>query len=95
MIYQCQLSTVGSTGRRNTLGEHFSWCLVHQGFSWSLVELASDGAEFGLAVQGELGSLGQVLAQQAIGVFVGAALPRALGIAKIDFDLGSQGEAPR
>ena len=46
-----RLCPVGSTGRRNTLGEHFSRCLIHQGLSGALVELASDGAEFGLAVE--------------------------------------------
>jgi hypothetical protein len=84
---------VGSTGRCNTLGEHFSWCLIHQGLSGALVELASDGAEFGLTVERQIRSLGEILAQQAIGVFVGTALPRALRIAKIDVDLGRQGEA--
>jgi hypothetical protein len=38
--------------------------------------------------------VGQILAQQAVGVFVGAALPRALGIAEIDVDVRRQGEAP-
>lgn len=72
---------VGSTGGRNAFGEGFSWRLVHQGFSWSLVELSGDGAELGLAEGREIDAVGQVLAQQAVGVFVGTALPRTLGIA--------------
>ena len=43
---------VGSTGGRNTLVEHFSWRLIHQGFSGSLVELSRECAELGLAVEG-------------------------------------------
>ena len=32
--------------------------------------------------------LGEVLAQQAVGVLVGAALPGALGVAEVDLDTG-------
>ena len=40
---------VVSTDRRNTGFKFLCWGLVLQGFSRSLVKLASDGAEFGLA----------------------------------------------
>ena len=46
-----QLSTVGSTDRRNTLGERLSGRAVEQGLSGSLVELTCDGAELCLAMQ--------------------------------------------
>ena len=36
------------------------------------------------AVHAEIGAFGQVLAQQPVGVLVGAALPRAVRIAKVD-----------
>jgi hypothetical protein len=74
---------VGSTGGRNAPCEHLSWGLVHQGFSGSLVELPGDGAELGLAEGREIDAVGQVLAQQAVGVLVGAALPGALGVAEV------------
>ena len=69
------LCAVGSTDRCNTLGELLRWGLIEQGLSWPFVELSGDGAELGLAVQGQVGARGQILAQQPVGVFVGAALP--------------------
>ncbi len=39
------------------------------------------------------GQIREILAQQAVGVFVGVALPGASGIAKVDVDVGGQGEA--
>ena len=79
---------MGSTGGRDTLSEHFSGCLIDQGFAGSFVELACNGAELGLSVQGKVDALRQALAQQVVGVFVGAALPRALAIAEVDRDIG-------
>jgi hypothetical protein len=72
---QRQLVAVGSTDRCNTLGERLGWGSIEQGFSWPFVELSGDGAELGLALQGQVGPVRQVLSQQPIGVFVGAALP--------------------
>jgi hypothetical protein len=43
-------------------------------------------------VAGQVGSLGQILADEAIGVLVAAALPRAVGIAEVDFDAGVGGQ---
>jgi hypothetical protein len=51
-------------------GSSPSKCLAGAG-----VEGGGDGVEFGAAVSAEVGALGDVLAQQAVGVFVGAALP--------------------
>ena len=42
------------------------------------IELARDPIQLILAVAGEVGPLRQILAQQAVGVLVGAALPRPL-----------------
>ena len=71
----------GSTDRRNTLGEPLGWGLIEQGLSGPFVELTGDGAELGLALQGQVGSVGKILAQQPVGVLVE---PRCQG------DLGSQ-----
>ena len=38
-------SAVGSTDRCNTLCKLLCWRLVLQGFSWSLIELASDSTK--------------------------------------------------
>lgn len=43
-------------------------------------------------VDGKVGALGEVLPQQAVGVFVGAALPGAGGVAEVDRDVGGDGE---
>lgn len=54
----------------------------------SSVELVSDGIELGLSVDGQIGALGEVLPQQAVGVLAGAALPGAVRIAEVDSDAG-------
>jgi len=47
----------------------------------------------GLRVHRQIGALREVLSQQAIGILVRPALPRALRIAKIDVDVGRQRKA--
>ena len=64
-----------------------------QCLSGSLVEFACDGIEMLLAVDGEVGAFREVLAQEPVGVFVGAALPRAVGIAEVDVEIGGQCQA--
>ena len=41
-----------------------------------------------LRVYGQVGSLGEVLSEQAIGVLIGTTLPRTLRIAEVDIDVG-------
>ena len=41
----------------------------------------------------QIHSLGEVLSEQAVGVFVGTPLPGIHGITEVDFDVGVQGEA--
>ena len=48
------------------------------------VELALDERQLLVGDAGQFHALGQVLADQAIGVLVGAALPGAIGVAEID-----------
>ena len=48
--------------------------------------------ELRLRKTGQVGASRKVLAQKQIGVFVRAALPRALRIAKVDLHIGSYGE---
>ena len=66
----CLLYPVVSTGRRNTLAKSLCWRLEVQRFSGPLVELARHLVQLSLRVRREVNSLGEVLAQQAIGVFV-------------------------
>jgi len=61
-------------------------------FAWSAVEFGSDGVEVLAGVDGQVGALGEVLAEEAVGVFVGAALPGAGRVAEVDGDVGGDGE---
>src|SRR5437868_1715394 len=85
--------TAGSTGRRNTGVKSLCWGFKLQGLTWSFVELASHFVQIGLRMHRQVGALWKVLSQQAIGVLVRPALPRALRIAKIYVDLGRQRKA--
>src|SRR5580704_3344047 len=85
--------TAGSTGRRNTGVKSLCWGFKLQGLTWSFVELTSHFVQMGLRMHRQVGALWKVLSQQAIGVLVRSALPRALRIAKIDVDVGCQRKA--
>jgi hypothetical protein len=90
---RCPLSSAGSTGRRNTGVKSLCWGFKLQGLAWSFVELTSHFVQIGLRVHRQVGALWKVLSQQAIGVLVRPALPRALRITKIDVDFGRQRKA--
>ena len=61
-------------------------------FAGSGVELGGDVVEHAGAVEGQVGALGQVLAQQAVGVLVGAALPGRVRVAEVDVQAGGLGD---
>ena len=63
-----------------------------QTFSRARVEAMRDGIQLTLCVPRQVRTLGQVLAQQPVGVLVGAALPRAVRIGKEDQDCESAGQ---
>src|ERR1700681_3155030 len=83
----------GSTGRCNTGVKSLCRGLKLQGLTVSFVELTSYFVQMGLRVHRQVGALRKVLSQQAIGVLIRPALPRALRIAKIDVDVGRQRKA--
>ena len=56
------------------------------------IERASDIVEVFLGVHGQVGALGQELAQQAVGVLAGAALPGAMRVTEIDGHAGLSGQ---
>jgi len=64
-----------------------------QGFSRALIEAQGYLVEMGLRVAGQVGFLREVLSQQAVGIFMGAALPGALRIREVDFHLRVHREA--
>jgi hypothetical protein len=88
-----RFAAAGSTGRRNTGVKSLCWGFKLQGLAWSFVELTSHFVQIGLRVHRQVRALWKVLSQQAIGVLVRPALPRALRITKIDVDVGRQRKA--
>src|SRR5438105_10510570 len=87
------LSGVVSTGRRNPGVKSLCWGFKLQGLAWSFVELTSHFVQISLRVHRQVGALWKVLSQQAIGVLVRPALPRALRITKMYVDVGRQCKA--
>src|ERR1035438_10189054 len=59
-----------------------------QSFAGSVVELAGYPVKVHRAVDREVGALGEVLAQEAVGVLAGAALPRCVRVTEVDVDVG-------
>src|SRR5207302_6306304 len=60
--------------------------------SRSRVESERDGIEVSAGVPSEIGALGKVLTQQAVGVLVGASLPGAVWVAEVDRQAGGYPE---
>jgi len=55
-------------------------------FAWSVVESCGHGGEFISVPTCKVCALGKVLAKQTVGIFIAAALPRALRVAEVDFE---------
>ena len=72
--------------------EFTRWSFKVQSFPRAFVELPCDLVEVGLGIAGQVGFLREVLSQQSIRVFVGAALPGTLRITEVDVDLGGYRE---
>ena len=72
--------------------EEFCGCFPSQGFSGPDVEPPCDIVELFLREQRQVGALGQVLAQQAVGVFADAALPGSVRMGEVDVDSGVPGQ---
>src|SRR4026208_2475375 len=85
------VSTGGSNRAGQEVGEDFCWGSVAEDTPGSVVELAGDKVEVGLVV-GDLGALGEVLAQQPVGVLVGAAFPRRVRVREVDVHSGREAE---
>ncbi len=60
-----RFAAASSTDRCNTFCELLSRRLIEQGLSRPFIELPCDGAELGLAVQGQIGAPRKILAQQS------------------------------
>src|SRR5271165_1147669 len=82
-----------STGRCNTGMESTRWSFKVQSLARALIEAPHYLVEVGRGVAGQVCFPGEVLSQQAVGVFVGAALPGTLRITEVDVHLRGDGEA--
>src|SRR5271163_4736868 len=86
-VPQFLTSRAGSEGRRNTCAQFTRGSLEPQSFSRALIETQRDLVQLGLRVAGKVGSLRQILPQQAVGVFVGSSLPGAVRITEVNFHI--------
>jgi hypothetical protein len=86
-------NTAVSTGRCNTGLQFTRWRLKAQGLSRALIETHRDLIEMSLRVDGQVGPLGEVLSQQAVCIFIAAALPGTLRITEVDLHLRVYREA--
>src|SRR3954447_15173309 len=98
--YGPQAYWADSSGRRNTRclppcmygSEEFVQSLGARfpvkGLSGSRIQGGRDGRKDIGIMHAEIGSLGKVLAQQAVGILVRAALPGAVRVAEVDLDPG-------
>src|SRR5580704_7567809 len=62
------------------LSELFARGVPAEAFAGAVVEFVFDGLELGGGVLAEVGALGEVFAEQAVGVLVAAALPGCVGV---------------
>src|ERR1700709_1460708 len=78
------------SGGREYFGQGLCRGAPAERFSGAAVEAGGDLGEFLGSVDCEVGALGEVLAQQSIGVLVRAALPGRARVAEVDLDAGVQ-----
>ena len=73
--------------------EQFGGAFEAEGLSRTGVQLPGNSIEFRLREATQVSSLGEVLPEQAVGIFVDAALPWAVRIGKVNFHPSSQRQA--
>src|SRR5918995_6930674 len=86
------LDTAGSSGVRKELGELVRWFHEPEGLAGSVVEAAGEAGEVIGGVDAQVRAFGHVLAQQAVGVLIRAALPGTVRVTEVDGDAGVDGE---
>src|SRR4029079_11136417 len=72
--------------------ERLCGSLPVEGLAGSGVESVGDVVAVGLGEAPQLGAFGPVLAQQAVGVLVGAALPGRVGVGEVDAEVRLDGD---
>ena len=78
------LSVVGVSRGVEQFDDLLAWFHGAGGFAWPVVEFLGDRVEVALRVDGWAGAFGEALAQEPVGVLVGAALPRGVQVADVD-----------
>ena len=73
-----------SGGGRDELVESFGWSIPSEGLAGASVEQCGDVVEVVLGVDGQVGAFGEELADEAVPVLVGAALPGRVRVAEVD-----------
>ena len=63
-----------------------------EGFAGSTVQSCGDSVQVVSCVSAEIGAFGEVLAEETVGVLVGATLPGTLGVAEVDVEIGVYSE---
>lgn len=66
--------------------EHLKRCFETQSFAWSEIEPGHSLFKFFLGNGLEVRFLGKILSKQSIRVFMGAALPRGLGMGEVKIE---------
>ena len=79
-------------GQREHPGEDDEWRLEAVRGAWPGVQAVGNSIELFLTIDAQVRSLGQVLAQQAVGVLSGAALPWAVRITEVHRHARSGGQ---
>src|SRR6478672_9352871 len=87
-LIRCPVNAASSTGRCNTSVKSLSGGFECQSLARSFVELTRHFVQVSLRIHRQVGPLREILPQQAIGIFIGTALPRILRIAEVNVDVG-------
>ena len=77
---------VNSQSKCTTLSgrKDFMWCLKVEALPRSMIQFFDDLCKRFIRYVGEAGAFREVLSQSPVRVLVGAALPRRVGISKVD-----------
>src|SRR5918994_4453860 len=84
----------GVGGLVHQRGEHLVGGREAERLARPTVEPGGDRVELGLREHRQVGALGQVLAQQAVSVLVGPALPRRMRVGEVDAQARERGQLP-
>ncbi|MNZ98929.1 hypothetical protein D3C78_1182350 [compost metagenome] len=74
------------------LRHHLDWALVIKTLARPNIQFIRNGIQLLLAMPRQVGALGQVLPNQAVDVFVAAALPGAMRVAESNSHSGTLGD---